>query len=153
MKEQPTQESPSSEIGGNNASKDAGKKAKAEKGIRLHPKYGLNPTMPMCFYCGKPKGEIALLGASYKDEAPTCMIVGIEPCSVCKENFADYTLLVEAEGIEEYTPGQRVKDRVKPTGRWCAIRKECLNVEHPSPVAYTDSETMDSLLDKKNSNE
>lgn len=31
-------------------------------GVKISPKYGVNPTIPCCFFCGKPKNEIALLG-------------------------------------------------------------------------------------------
>ena len=27
--------------------------------IKLSPKHGLNPTMPVCFWCGKEKNEVA----------------------------------------------------------------------------------------------
>ena len=30
--------------------------------IKVSPKYGLNPTIPVCFWCGKERGEIALMG-------------------------------------------------------------------------------------------
>ena len=30
--------------------------------IKLSEKYGVNPTIPVCFFCGMPKNEIALLG-------------------------------------------------------------------------------------------
>ena len=33
-----------------------------ENDILLSPKYGVNPTMPVCFWCGEDRGEIALLG-------------------------------------------------------------------------------------------
>lgn len=54
--------------------------------IRLSPKYGVNPTMPLCFFCGQPTGEIALLGMLKKDvEAPKYMLLNYEPCDKCKE--------------------------------------------------------------------
>ena len=53
--------------------------------MRLHKKYGSNPTMPVCFFCGKEKGEIVLLGAAYKEKAPRLMIVDKAPCEKCKE--------------------------------------------------------------------
>ena len=31
-------------------------------GIKISPKYGVNPTIPVCFWCGKQKNEIALMG-------------------------------------------------------------------------------------------
>lgn len=36
------------------------------KGIKISPKYGLNPTIPVCFWCGKQKNEIALMGRMSK---------------------------------------------------------------------------------------
>ena len=31
-------------------------------GIKLSPKHGLNPTIPVCFWCGEERNEVALLG-------------------------------------------------------------------------------------------
>ena len=76
--------------------------------IRLSPKYGLNPTIPVCFFCGKQKNEIALLGRISNRkrvrtawggsseqvfdsdvEAPRNMILDYEPCDECKEKFKE----------------------------------------------------------------
>lgn len=32
--------------------------------LRLHSKYGVNPTIPTCFYCCKSKNMLILLGAA-----------------------------------------------------------------------------------------
>ena len=46
-------------------------------GIKLSPKHGLNPTIPVCFWCGEERNEVALLGhigdgRKHEDfEAPT----------------------------------------------------------------------------------
>ena len=37
--------------------------------LRLHPNHGLNPTIPLCFLCGKEKNEVVLLGSSYKKDS------------------------------------------------------------------------------------
>lgn len=61
--------------------------------IKLSPKYGLNPTIPICFWCGQEKDEVALmgkLGDSRKGEdieAPKHCIVNYDPCDKCKELF------------------------------------------------------------------
>ena len=55
--------------------------------IKLHKEHGLNPTVPICIYCGKDKNEVALLGAAYKEEAPMHMILNNEPCDSCKEKI------------------------------------------------------------------
>lgn len=36
--------------------------------IELSPKYGVNPTIPVCFWCGKEKNEIALMGRVRKKD-------------------------------------------------------------------------------------
>lgn len=58
--------------------------------IKLSPKHGVNPTIPVCFWCGKPKNELALLGKIDKEdsEAPQKLIVNYEPCDACKELFS-----------------------------------------------------------------
>lgn len=75
----------------------------AEKGIRLHPKYGLNPTISQCIICGKDMNEIVLLGAACKDRAPMKMITSIEPCDECRKKYlATGVLLIESD--EEKNP-------------------------------------------------
>lgn len=53
-------------------------------GIRLHPEFGLNTTMAICIVCNEPTGELAMLGASCKTEAPKYSIVSPDPCESCK---------------------------------------------------------------------
>jgi hypothetical protein len=47
--------------------------------LRLHSKHGLNPTIPTCYFCGKEKNELVLLGAAYKEQAPMHMTLDKEP--------------------------------------------------------------------------
>ena len=56
------------------------------KPIRLSPKHGVNPCISVCFFCGKDKQEIALLGKIDKNdtEAPRKAILDYEPCDECK---------------------------------------------------------------------
>lgn len=62
--------------------------------IKLSPKYGVNPTIPICFWCGQEKNEVALmgkLGDSRKGEdieAPRHCITNYDPCDKCKELFS-----------------------------------------------------------------
>jgi len=64
--------------------------------LRLHRKYGVNPTICQCFICGNDKNEIALLGANYKEEAPMKMIINFEPCDTCLEKMKIYVVLIES---------------------------------------------------------
>ena len=44
--------------------------------IKLSEKYGMNPTIPVCFFCQEEKNEIALLGKLKGDaEAPKIAII------------------------------------------------------------------------------
>ncbi len=104
--------------------------------IRLHKQFGLNPTLSTCFYCGKETGEIALLGAAYDGEAPMHLCTSLEPCAACKEKFKDAVILVEARRDE--------RDKPQPTGRWVAIKKECVTVPN-NGICFTDTETMNKL--------
>lgn len=86
--------------------------------IPLHPKFGLNPTMLVCFYCGETTGELALLGNKYKGEAPKYMCNSIKPCDKCKEKYKDHLLVVEV-----------APDNQEPTGRWVALHNSCVGEE------------------------
>ena len=66
--------------------------------MRLHPKYGLNPTMPICIFCGKDKGEVALLGAAYSGEAPPKMIMDDVPCEACLKLWKPGIAFMEHNG-------------------------------------------------------
>ena len=114
--------------------------------IRLHKQYGLNPTMCTCFYCGKETGEIALLGASYKDEAPMHMCTSIEPCKECKEKYKDYVLLVEATEEQKTAWGSK-NIQPQPTGRWLAIKKEFVQIKNKG-VCYVLPEDYKEILSR-----
>lgn len=65
--------------------------------IKLSPKYGVNPSMIQCFFCGEETGEIALLGRLPKDaEAPKHAVANHEPCKKCKERFSTGFVIFEA---------------------------------------------------------
>lgn len=81
--------------------------------IRLHREFGVNPTMPVCFWCGKDTGEIALLGAAYKGEAPRSMVMNYEPCVECKATMSLGICVAEATSDN------------KPTGRWVVVTEDC----------------------------
>ena len=98
--------------------------------IRLHPKHGLNPTMPVCFWCGQDTGEVALLGAAYKDEAPRRMVIGQNPCEKCKAQMAQGITFMEVTENREYT------------GRWCVITEDAVR-----RMVNTDTPGGQQLLD------
>lgn len=67
--------------------------------IKVSNRYGVNPSLDLCLFCGEPKG-IALLGKLPNDaEAPRHIVTSDEPCDACKANMElGYTILEVTEG-------------------------------------------------------
>ena len=98
------------------------------KSIKLSPKHGLNPTIPVCFFCGNEKNEIALLGKIDREdsEAPRKLVMDFEPCDECKAKFAEGVLLIEVTSTPEYV-GMPIQKDAYPTGRFVVVKPEALN--------------------------
>lgn len=71
------------------------------KSIRLSKKYGVNPTMGVCAWCGDYTGEMALLGRLPNDaEAPHNTILSYEPCDKCKKAWTSAIVLIEVSTVQ-----------------------------------------------------
>lgn len=94
--------------------------------IRVSPKHGLNPTVPICFWCGKEKNEVALLGKLPKDvEAPMHCIIDHEPCDECLAGWKKGTVIIEADSNPVHE-GQKVWHGGYPTGRYIVVNPAAL---------------------------
>jgi hypothetical protein len=63
--------------------------------IILSPEHGVNPTVPVCYYCGKEKNQVALLGKMEGDvKAPSRMVIDAEPCDECAEHMKIGVMLI-----------------------------------------------------------
>ena len=96
-------------------------------GIRLSPKHGLNPTIPVCFWCGKEKNEIALLGRinGQKDtEAPKHMVLDLEPCKSCKEKMQQGITIVETTCQPNSNSYTKLSEGSYLTGRYVVLKKD-----------------------------
>lgn len=87
--------------------------------LKLHKEFGLNPTMPICFYCGEDKGELILLGASYKGEAPSRMSLDTSPCDTCIGYMEQGIILLS---VTDNT--KEGDDNPYRTGRMSVIKEE-----------------------------
>ena len=100
----------------------------SKNSITLSKKYGLNPAIPSCFWCGELKNEIALfgkLGGRGQDlEAPKGAILDYEPCDACKEARKRGFTLMEASQEPVYDGFPEIQSGIYPTGRWCVIKQE-----------------------------
>ena len=66
--------------------------------ISLHPKFGVNPSLAICNWCGKETGEIAMLGANHGKEAPRHIVLDDEPCSKCQEAMSQGITVILMDG-------------------------------------------------------
>ena len=96
------------------------------KGIKISPKHGLNPTIPVCFWCGKQKNEIALMGRMKGDiEAPKNMVLDYEPCEDCQNHMAMGVTILEASDHPNTEGQPPMQKGVYPTSRFVVVTTEC----------------------------
>ena len=107
----------------------------SKNSIKLSPKHGLNPCIPVCFFCGKEKNEIALLGHigdGRKGEdilAPVNAVLNYEPCDECKEKFVKGVLLIEVTTSPEVNK-MPIAFNAYPTGRFVVVKPKALNGDY-----------------------
>ena len=96
------------------------------KGIKISPKHGLNPTIPVCFWCGKQKNEIALMGRMTDDiEAPKNMVLDYVPCEECQNHMAMGVAVLEASDHPNTENQPPMQEGVYPTSRFVVVTTEC----------------------------
>ncbi len=99
------------------------------KEIKISPKYGLNPALTTCFWCGKDTG-IALMGRITGGkrggdiEAPKYVFGGYEPCDECRENMAKGVTLMEASEFPNVEGQPPMQKGVYPTGNYVVMTRE-----------------------------
>lgn len=95
-------------------------------GIKVSPKHGLNPTIPVCFWCGKQKNEIALMGRMKGDiEAPKNMVLDYVPCEECQSHMAMGVAVLEASDHPNTEGQPPMQKGVYPTSRFVVVTTEC----------------------------
>ena len=95
-------------------------------GIKISPKHGLNPTIPVCFWCGKQKNEIALMGRMTGDiEAPKNMVLDYVPCEECQNHMAMGVAVLEASDHPNTEGQPPMQKGVYPTSRFVVVTTEC----------------------------
>ncbi len=104
--------------------------------MRLHSKYGVNPTIPTCFWCGEGKDEIVFVGAEGNKifperggEAPMRgPVMDYEPCTKCAENIAKGAHMIEVTETSSDGRPPIGKDEggrpAYPTGRFAVVTAE-----------------------------
>ena len=124
-------------------------------GIKLSPKYGVNPTISVCFWCGKSKNEIAMLGhigdgrKGEDKEAPMYAVLDYEPCDECKKDMAQGFTVLEATIAPNGSTSVEMQEGVYPTGRYAVIKTEAATQFGKESVSKTDKAFLDSEVFQK----
>lgn len=91
-----------------------------ERGIRLSPKHGINPAVPLCYFCQEPKQEIILAGRLRGDaEAPKAAVWDDQPCGTCREHMRQGVVLISVRD-GEFGPNPH------RTGGWVVVKDEAI---------------------------
>lgn len=139
--------------------------------IELSPKHGVNATIPVCFWCGKERNEIALMGrVRERDprtgkavrgsdvEMPMRAVLDYEPCDCCKEQFSQGVHIIECSLDRVDGRPAMTKDNkghsMYPTGRFIVMKSEAakniFNVDpsmlEPGKKMCMDTQTFSQLM-------
>jgi len=86
--------------------------------IKLSKKHGLNPSMSICFFCGKEKNELVIPGRLKGDaEAPRKAVWSYEPCDECRQYMKEGVMVCVVKDDSDPKNPYR-------TGRLLVIRDE-----------------------------
>lgn len=119
--------------------------------IRLSEKYGVNATIPICFWCGEMKNEVAMLGKLKGDvKAPHSCILDYEPCDKCKKNMAMGITLIGTtkKPIREDLPPIKndETETLYPTGHWLVVTKEAAKRYFSEVASEEEIESAEKIL-------
>ena len=108
--------------------------------IRLSEKHGVNPAIPLCFFCLKPKNEILLPGKMKNDmEAPRNAVWDMRPCDECKGFMAKGIILMsvdESKSADHKNPYR--------SGGWCVVKEDMVK-----RVLGKDKQLLEATLRKR----
>ena len=95
------------------------KMKKTKKSIRISKEHGLNPSIAVCFFCGKDKGIVALGALKGDAKAPQRAMYDYKPCEECAKRMQQGTTVIEV--VTHANGTAPIMDGAWPTGRWCII--------------------------------
>jgi len=93
--------------------------------LRISQKHGVNPMIPICFFCNEERNEVALLGYLPGDkQAPMHGVIDYEPCHGCQIQMEQGVTLIEVNDYPNHEHQPPMGDRYYPTGRWLVMTEE-----------------------------
>ncbi len=127
-------------------------------GITLHKDFGINSTIPSCYFCGGEKNEIVLLGnksmaiTGYEEAPMHGPVMNMHPCDKC-EKYMKMGIIVVSIADGQTPPLEGPRNPVR-TGCFVVLKEEAverfLNSEVWKEVnahrfMFMDDETWDAL--------
>ena len=94
--------------------------------IQLSPKHGVNPAIPICFWCNEEKNMLYLPGQMKGDiEAPRNSVWDMEPCDNCRDLMDQGIILISVkDGEMEKEEEARQRAKAEYESRHVASRKK-----------------------------
>lgn len=96
--------------------------------IRLSKKYGFNPSLATCFWCGQEKNELILYGKIGKGkediEAPKKSVLDYGPCLECRKLWRLGVAVIEVASDPICESQKEIQNGIYPTGKWCVMKEE-----------------------------
>ncbi|MFZ1491176.1 MAG: hypothetical protein WAS51_14655 [Ilumatobacteraceae bacterium] len=117
----------------------------------MSPKYGVNPSIELCYFCGDETGSIVMPGLiQQKDrfgravpgtdiEAPRKAVWNRNPCPRCADLMKQGIVLISVD--KEPRPGKE-KDEPYRTGRMCVVSEDFIR-------RAIDKTTAESLVKRR----
>lgn len=110
----------------------------------MNKQHGANPTIPICFYCGKDKDEIVLLGKLPKDKkAPKRCLLDYIPCPECQKEMDNGITLIETAKTPAMNGQPPIARNEYPTGKWAVVSEDYIR------NSIKNDEMRDDILKKK----
>ena len=107
------------------------------KDIIVSEKYGVNPSVSVCFWCGKDK-EIIFFGKLKNDvEAPSKVVLDYVPCEHCNETWKKGVVLIEVEDTPQFEDQLKISKDLYPTGYLWVIKEEAFERMATVPIPET----------------
>jgi hypothetical protein len=116
--------------------------------LSLHPRYGTNPTIPLCRCCLSPRREVVHMGNSIPGQAPARAIVDRKLCPNCEAMVRGCVVLIEVAPGEQGLPNPWRTGRISAV-TICAAKEAMPTGDWDDPdnrVVYIDKPALQMLL-------
>lgn len=115
--------------------------------LRLHKKYGVNPSLGVCFWCRRETGEVLLLGANGGKKAEMYTVVSYDPCPACEKIWERGIALIKVLPRPITENQAPIQDGFYPSGDLVVVKRSVVKTKEilDAGQALIDQETWAAL--------